>query len=228
MGIFSFIDKWKEKRSRRAVERERFEKLFQVFLNETKRLVPKAPKYPEAALFRHAWKRAAVLEIYYQARSDVTNAEQYCTFQKMASSRYFPIAPKGAYGKIPLKLEPDAASHLLDKESNRLTPKSPKQSCSRSLACIYSGIDSHHRVYIGQTIEAPEKRWVQHRASSTGPFKKGNEYVQWGILEGGLKLTQLNERESYYIGFYDAFKNGFNDSRGNDLKAYEQGMHDRQ
>jgi hypothetical protein len=83
------------------------------------------------------------------------------------------------------------------------------------------------RVYIGQTVGPPEGRWIQHRAEGTGPFKKGELYAEWKVIEGEIDPAKLNERESYYIGLYNADQDGYNDTKGNDWRAYERGQAER-
>ena len=39
--------------------------------------------------------------------------------------------------------------------------------------------------------------------------------------------AKLDARESYYIGLYNADKDGYNDTKGNDWKAYERGQVER-
>jgi len=62
---------------------------------------------------------------------------------------------------------------------------------------------------------------------STGPFKDGEKYVAWGVLEREVHPTKLNEREAYYIGYYDAYRSGYNETTGNDWVAYQRGQADR-
>ena len=215
--------RWRQARAKATAEREFTERAFASFLQETRPLVPRAPKHYFAALYRHAWKRAAVLEVLYQSKSDTARASLYRQFQKLAAARYFPVAPVGPYGRIPLRMEAAAATRLLEAESRRLLPQKDKRQGRRSSACIYRGTCEAGRVYIGQTQEAPERRWIQHRAEGTGPFKDGGQYPNWDIVEGEVPPAKLDERESYYIGLFDTFENGYNDTRGNDWEAYGRG-----
>lgn len=224
MGLRSFINNWKKKRVERTIERARLNGLFEKFLIETRPLTPKASKHPEAALLRHAWKRAAILSELFK---DIPNSEKdylYSNFAEIAAERYYRIAPIGAYGKIQLKITQDAAQKLFEKEKELLFPQKMIPAHSRELACIYLGTDDHGRYYVGQTLGAPEFRWVQHRADKTGPFKKGATYVEWKVLERNVDPSDLNRKESYYIGLYNSVTNGYNDTRGNDLTAYENGL----
>ncbi len=49
----------------------------------------------------------------------------------------------------------------------------------------------------------------------------------WKVIEGGIDPAKLDERESYYIGLYNANTEGYNDTSGNDRKAYERGQAER-
>ena len=115
---------------------------------------------------------------------------------------------------------------LLEIEMQRLFPTREKQR-ARPLACIYIGTCDKGRVYVGQTVGLPESRWLQHRFGGTGPFKKGEPYVRWEVIKGGIDPTKLDEWESYFIGFFDANKNGYNETQGNNWKAYQRGQADR-
>lgn len=221
---FTFIENWKKKRLERKQEQQRLANLFVQFLAETRPLTPKASKFKEAALYRHAWKRAAILALLFK---DIPNSEReylYTNFAKMASRKYYAIAPENLYGKVQLKISPEAISNLLEKEKKILFPEPNVSTRRRDLACIYLGVDDQGKHYVGQTIDAPEYRWVQHRASGTGPFKDGATYVKWEVLERNVQPSELNYKEAYYIGLYNSLKNGFNDNRGYDLEAYEKGL----
>ena len=226
--IAGLFKRWREARAEAAAKRVHLQSLFESFLLETQPLVPRAPKHREAALYRHAWKRAAVLEVLHQRRSDQSRTSLFREFQKLAAERYYRVAPVGPYGPITLRMETKAATLLLEVEIQRLSPTRRKQLLSRPLACIYIGKCEEGRVYVGQTAEAPERRWIQHRAEGTGPFKKETQYVEWKVVEGTVAPAKLNERESYCIGLYDAYEKGYNDTRGNDWKAYERGPAERQ
>lgn len=112
----SFIKNWKKKRLERGQEQKRLNELFEQFLLETKPLTPKASKHPEAALLRHAWKRAIIRSFLFKDTSDSEKGYQYNKFAEIAAKRYSQVAPEGPYGKIRLKMTPEAASKLLEKE----------------------------------------------------------------------------------------------------------------
>ena len=62
--ILDFFRRWRKKRAKAAIERAQFERTVEDFVLDTKPLVPTAPKYPEAALYRYAWKRARRTRAY--------------------------------------------------------------------------------------------------------------------------------------------------------------------
>ena len=225
--IAGFFKRWRNARAEAAAKRAGLRSNFESFLRETELLVPQGSKHPKAALYRHAWKRAAVLGFIHQQRSDQTLTIQFKEFEKLAAKQYFKVAPETLYGKAPLKMGEKTATRLLEFEKARLFPTEREQVRARPLACIYIGTCENGRVYVGQTVGPPEVRWVQHRFGGTGPFKTVELYVEWKVVEGEIDPAKLDERESYYIGFYNADKEGYNDSKGNDWKAYERGRGER-
>jgi predicted GIY-YIG superfamily endonuclease len=210
-------------RAKAAAERADLQRRFEDFLSETEPFVSESA-HPKAALYRHAWKRAAVLGTIYQ--NDPVRVAHYQQLEKLAGEQYFKVAPETVYGKAPLRMSGKTGTRLLEMEMQRLFPRREKQ-VARPLACIYIGTCNQGRVYVGQTVDMPESRWLQHRHNRTGPFKKGEPYVRWEVIEGGINPTKLNERESYYIGLYNAHKNGYNETQGNDWRAYQRGVEDR-
>lgn len=223
--LTGFLDKWKEHRHERAAEKAWLEEQFQIFLKKTQPLVPSAPKYPQAALYRHAWKRATILELIYKRMENLKLAATYSKMAEIAAKNYYGVAPEGPYGKVTLRMSPEAMQRLLEKEVQLLLP--PEPSPKRDLACIYMGMDENKLIYVGQTQDAPERRYKEHRLTGTGPFKKGTIYPQWTVLRGSVEPDQLDELESYFIGFYDSYEHGYNENRGNDWQAYERGCQDR-
>lgn len=209
-------------------KRERVERLFQSFVAETKPLVPKAPKHPEAALFRHAWKRSIALAEIHERKGGEEQIRLYREFRVLAAKQYFAHAPSTLYGKPKLEIGPSAYERLLAAESRRLSSRGGRRKKTGRLACVYLGRCEAGRIYVGQTKETPERRWAQHREDGTGPFKTGAKYVKWEIVEGDISERKLDELESYYIGIYDALENGHNENHGNDWEAYRRGCSDRE
>ena len=72
------------------------------------------------------------------------------------------------------------------------------------------------KVYIGQSINI-EERWKQHKRNYsflTSNFYKaiqefGINNFNWSIIEECNK-KELNEKEKYWINFYDSINNGYN------------------
>lgn len=120
MGIKSFIENWKKRRLERAEARKRLEGLFEQFLLETRPLTPKAPKNQEAALYRHAWKRAVAISFLFDKTSHQEKSDLYKNFAQIASKRYSRIAPQNLYGIVHLKMTPDAMLKLVEQEKRRL------------------------------------------------------------------------------------------------------------
>lgn len=82
----------------------------------------------------------------------------------------------------------------------------------------------NHKVYIGQSINI-ERRWQAHLSPSQyhntilqAAFDKyGKNNFIFSILEECDK-EQLNEREQYWINYYDSYKHGYNMTLGGDGK----------
>ena len=85
----------------------------------------------------------------------------------------------------------------------------------------------NNKVYIGQTTLSINDRWKAHIKPSTSKRKStyklyaafnkygvNNFYIE--LLEDGIPVEQLNEKEIYYIELYDSFNNGYNSTRGGD------------
>lgn len=78
----------------------------------------------------------------------------------------------------------------------------------------------NHKIYIGQTNN-PKRRFQEHKvkkqASSEGKIlyyafdKYGLENFSFDIIE---KTENYNEREKYWIEYYDSFENGYNMTLG--------------
>lgn len=81
------------------------------------------------------------------------------------------------------------------------------------------------KIYIGQTIQSVRDRWYRH-CGKTG-LSKGemNTHFKRAILKYGKEnfevetievcdSTELNERERFYISYYDSYNNGYNSTVG--------------
>lgn len=79
-------------------------------------------------------------------------------------------------------------------------------------------------VYIGQTVKPVEKRFQQHRNNYDKPYfsqltlykafkKYGLDSFSFETLEK-VDNEKLDEREKYWIDYYDSYKNGYNMTLG--------------
>lgn len=83
----------------------------------------------------------------------------------------------------------------------------------------------NNKKYVGQTIKKPKERWKEHRVIgqsdkyhsrqpiSRAIHKYGIENFTFQILEQ-CEEKLLDEREKYWILFYDTFRNGYNATIG--------------
>jgi hypothetical protein len=177
--------------------------------------------------YRLVWRRAVILARYYGEAENIELKQLNDEFARTAKEHYYLRAPDTLYGKPPLKFGDRICKQMVETELRRLHPEEFEKPRARPLACIYMGKCDRGRVYVGQTVGAPELRWVQHRMAGTGPFKDGEKYVAWTVIEKEVHPGKLNEREAYYIGFYNADHDGYNDTAGNDRAAYSRGERDR-
>jgi hypothetical protein len=164
------ILKAKKTRLAKKAEKERFNRLFLDFAEETRPYVLKSPKNPKAALYRLYWKRAIVLKDIYEKQNNSEKIYLYQKFREIAANCYSRVAPENAYGRIPLKISAEARLKMQFKELERMQPHFlNKRKRNKELACIYLGIDTkQQKPYIGQTTGNPETRWQEHRNTGTG------------------------------------------------------------
>ena len=82
----------------------------------------------------------------------------------------------------------------------------------------------NNKVYIGQTIKPIEKRFQQHRNNWNKPYfsqlnlykafkKYGIENFSFEPIEE-IADDKLDEREKYWIAYYNSYKNGYNSTIG--------------
>lgn len=77
------------------------------------------------------------------------------------------------------------------------------------------------KMYIGQSVDIYD-RWIKEKAPSAQKYalqrafdKYGRENFNFEIIER-LKPDKLNEREIYWIAYYDTYNNGYNETLGGD------------
>ena len=83
------------------------------------------------------------------------------------------------------------------------------------------------KVYIGQTTQTLQERINQHNSHAYGHQynyhfhnairKYGTEDFNYEIIEDNITSSDiLNEREKYWIAYYDSYYNGYNSTMGGD------------
>ena len=84
---------------------------------------------------------------------------------------------------------------------------------------------SNGKAYVGQSI-CIKTRWKQHKCDAFNPKDPGYEYPLYrAFRKYGLRnfkfevleecsVSQLDEKEIYYIAFYDTYYNGYNQDKG--------------
>lgn len=88
------------------------------------------------------------------------------------------------------------------------------------------------RVYIGQTIQDPNRRRLEHISQSYGsPYsyhfhnalkKYGLDRFDWEVIDQANSIDDLNKLEEKYIEIYDSINNGFNIRNGGRNKTYSE------
>lgn len=87
----------------------------------------------------------------------------------------------------------------------------------------------NQKSYIGKTSKInPQKRWIEHKADSNNPnrnhralYKAMNKYGINNFIFEIIEETDLpEEREMYYIQYYDTYHNGYNETLGGDGGKY--------
>ena len=85
----------------------------------------------------------------------------------------------------------------------------------------------NNKCYIGQTVKNPEKRFQQHRNNYTKSYfsqivlykafnKYGIENFIFEVIEE-VENNKLDEKEKYWIEYYDSYFNGYNSTLGGKL-----------
>lgn len=88
----------------------------------------------------------------------------------------------------------------------------------------------NQKIYIGKTVRTVKQRWEEHcreyqksRAEHRPLYSAMNKYgIENFIVEEIEECSAdiLNEREKYWIEYYQSFKNGYNATIGGDGKQY--------
>ena len=84
--------------------------------------------------------------------------------------------------------------------------------------------DINNKIYIGKTIQTIEERWWQHTNSHINDntnfhraiLKYGEEHFHIETIEKDIKESELDERERYWINYFNSYENGYNSTLGGD------------
>lgn len=86
-------------------------------------------------------------------------------------------------------------------------------------------------VYIGQTRNSLEKRWNQHKSDAKKSFTCGKlkqAIIDYGAasftveqIDIAASKEEADEKETYWISFYDSVRNGYNTGRGGKYSVKE-------
>lgn len=95
--------------------------------------------------------------------------------------------------------------------------------------------DINDKVYIGQTKQLLHQRWSMHKQhSKTLPFILYKAMRKYGIEHFSIEEIEecddekLNEREIYWISYYDSYNNGYNMNPGGNYRTpYESAFKDK-
>ena len=79
------------------------------------------------------------------------------------------------------------------------------------------------RMYIGQTVY-PDYRWKQHRycKNPTGwhkDYQNNPDKYEYSVIEYDVPEDKLDEREIFWISFFDSYHNGYNLTPGGSLSS---------
>lgn len=86
----------------------------------------------------------------------------------------------------------------------------------------YTNLESG-RMYIGQTIH-PERRWKVHRYGKykTGwhkDYQNNPDKYEYSVIEYDVPEDKLDDREIFWISFFDSYHNGYNLTPGGSLST---------
>lgn len=182
--IRTLVENWKTKREAEAAAKRELDAAFFAFVTETRPLTPKAEKHPQAALYRHTWKRAIVLADIAAESNQQADAELFKRFQELAGSGYDAVAPDGPYGKVRLALSGSARTQLHQSELARIAAKArlatgtPSRRLRGTVYLVKSGVNYK----IGRTKDLnrrskelklllPDPMSVEHEIQTNDPAK---------------------------------------------------------
>ena len=87
--------------------------------------------------------------------------------------------------------------------------------------------DVNSKIYIGKTTRSLQTRFEEHVKNtshcksviSAAIQKYGKKHFQIQLIEDNIPDEQLNQKERYWINFYDSYRKGYNLTPGGDGKS---------
>ena len=93
--MLKFFRFWQSRREQARRERAEFESSVSAFVADSEPDAPSASKYPDAAKYRFAWKRAVAIQEICADRSDEAQVEYYRRVRRRVAEAYMAVAPDG-------------------------------------------------------------------------------------------------------------------------------------
>ena len=86
-----------------------------------------------------------------------------------------------------------------------------------------------HKVYIGQSVNIDKRKWEHLKRPSNNSLidkrlkEYGEEAFYFEVLEL-CKPEELDEKEKYWINYYDSYRNGYNLTKGGQAQYGENNI----
>lgn len=101
--------------------------------------------------------------------------------------------------------------------------------CSKKFIVYQHKNKMNNKSYIGITSQDPEKRWNNGEGYKLQPFYEAIKKYGWDnfehiILEKNLTKKQAEEKEQFYIKYFDSYRKGYNFSEGGE-SGFNGGHH---
>jgi predicted GIY-YIG superfamily endonuclease len=205
--IADFIKDWKRRRATEAAAKRQMVTSYADFIKETRPLAPQAEKHPEAALYRHAWKRAVVLEDIAVASNSADYMNKYKQFQELAGRNYYAVAPEGPYGKIRLALSGSARLALRESELARVADEQERSTnlTSRRIRGYVYLVKSGSNYKIGMTTNI-NRRFRELKLQLADPATREHAiatYDPWKLEEHWHERFAAKRKNGEWFGLDD-------------------------
>lgn len=154
------------------------------------------------------------------------------TYNRVTKGQYLLGEPYAGVMELEyiLVLKTNARMRLRDRGPSPAPINFIKRSCL-IMAYIYKIVnDINEKVYIGKTMNSISERWREHlsdmnkiknekRPLYNAMRKYGSDHFSIEEIEK-CNLEDLNQKERYWIEYYNSYKYGYNATLGGDGKAY--------